>query len=406
MKRRGRSVVMLLLALCVVSASLGGCETADGAEHNENVADTLDELKSDTGTIAPNEAEIPEVGYNYDVALEDGSNKTLTLYGYDPKYYASTYEVQLDDSDTPNRVVIHQEAGGTGYFIDKAYVLDGKSGEVIPITPVADVLDEYVEITSNDDEWIFTVSDKEYVISKSQFSDYTPGMIYDIPNLSCINDFVIIEGQLLCTISPLCAGILTGYSEEKIYIRYGYDNGSIVPVDVRMINAYVYEEQLSSEEIAEIMNMEITFVGKEKREMLLGDWFTEYGFHAIGYSTTDLDHDGESEFILRLARGENIYVGFLILHAENETVYVHELVYKAFANLKSDGTFDHIGNLSISEMTFDDDSYTISDIAHRGLTENDTMYYYIGDKQVTEEEYTAFSAEQSNKPDASWYKIK
>ncbi len=182
--------------------------------------------------------------YKYDVVLSDGSIKTLTMTdGYDPVVYAEDYTIQLDDTDTPNHVVLHKVSGGTGIFVNRPYVLDGTTGERIPVTPVDEIIEKYIEISANDEVWIIRIAGKEYPIAKSQFSDYPPDQICEMPRLDCIQHFTVVNNRLLCKVGIFCAGNGTGFAEENIYIRYGYEAGKIVPVEVSVQKGNTYMPQ-------------------------------------------------------------------------------------------------------------------------------------------------------------------
>ncbi len=174
-----------------------------------------------------------EVIYTYDVTLADGSVKTLEFTdGYDPALYAESYTAQIDNTGVPNTVILHKIYGGTGVFVNRPYVLDGTTGEQIPVRPVDEVIRDYVNITSSDEGWTVSIRGENHLIKRSQFADYPDDMIADSPDLSLINHFYVEDGQLICKVGILCAGNGTGFAKEYIYISYGYDSGTIRPFEV------------------------------------------------------------------------------------------------------------------------------------------------------------------------------
>ncbi len=181
--------------------------------------------------------------YIYDVDLHSGAKATLYLNGNDPNWYAEVQTAQIDDTGVPNTVVLHRFANGTGIGIYHAYVLDGTNGNLIPVTPVDEVIEEYVEVSSNDDAWILKISGKNYTIDKAQFADYPADTICDIPRFDFIRQFAVVNDQLICKVGIFCAGDGTGFAEENLYIRYGYDNGKIIPVEISVQKGNEYVSQ-------------------------------------------------------------------------------------------------------------------------------------------------------------------
>ncbi len=221
------SLVLLLLAFSACTAAPSSTEdtvdTPNAAQTTENAHNPTDPLQT-TG-----------VGYPYDVILDNGNTVTLTLEGSDPAYHTELHLAALDDTDILNRVVLHKEAGGTGICIEHAYVLDGETGEELPVTAVDEVLSQFVSVSVTDDAWILTVSGVEHRIEKAQFADYPAEQIWDVPVFSQYNDFYMENGQLYCNVGILCAGMGTGYAAESLRIRYGYENGAIVPAEITFL---------------------------------------------------------------------------------------------------------------------------------------------------------------------------
>ncbi len=222
--------------------------------------------------------------YEYNVSLADGSVKTLTLLGNDPEYYAETHIAQLDGTRVPNRIVLHREESGTGVCIEKAYVLEGNYGRIIPIVSPREVIADNVKVRSEKDAWVLTVSGKDHRIERSQFADYSDEWIYGMPDFTEYIDFSVENGELTCKVMILCAGMGTGYANEYIYIRYGCKDGWVVPTEVSVGYGHENYEELSGEDT--------------------------YEMKATTYSQVDLDGDGAEETVLALDRKDGREISF------------------------------------------------------------------------------------------------
>ncbi len=227
-KKSGKAAVAAALVLCVIACAVTGCSmAAEMARNGDSGAGG-----TETETV---DQEIYGEGYEYKVPLDNGTVKTITLYGCDPEYYAELHTAKLDGSGTPNKVVIHPQDRGTGILLEKVYVLDGQSGELIPVTPVSDVIKYNLETSERSENgWTLYINGKGHLIDIKQFSEYDEQQIYSSPNLSEYLDFSVENGELICRVGILCAGHLTGYADEVILIRYGYANGEMIPFDISL----------------------------------------------------------------------------------------------------------------------------------------------------------------------------
>ena len=146
-----------------------------------------------------------------------------------------------------------------------------------------------------------------------------------------------------------------------------------------------------------------------KAEIYLSDYIANRGMSASEYTVTDLNGDGEPEAVIGLTMGEYDYYGFIILHADKGTAYAYELPYRAFTNLKEDGTFSFSSGAAdngVGKLEFTDDGYSVEKLAYSesdGDIEN--VSYHIGGTVVTEDEFYSFLEEQNKKPDAAWHEF-
>ena len=146
-----------------------------------------------------------------------------------------------------------------------------------------------------------------------------------------------------------------------------------------------------------------------KQETTLADWLEKTEFAVSKYSVIDLDGDGDSETVLWLTRAANEYVGFLILHSAGEKIYAHLLYYRQFYELKEDGTFSFSAGASdhgIGRIDFDGETYAITEIAYCASDTDQSVTYFIEDRSVPKDDFTAYESAQEQKPNAVWYENK
>lgn len=113
----------------------------------------------------------------------------------------------------------------------------------------------------------------------------------------------------------------------------------------------------------------------------------------------DLDEDGTPEVVAEVSD----YTGFLFLRAQADgTVHGSEIWYRAFQDLKADGSYrgsgssfnrsywknHHAGDILLAECYEDESGHPV---------------YWLDGREVGEAEFTAFEELQNQKPDALWY---
>lgn len=156
-------------------------------------------------------------------------------------------------------------------------------------------------------------------------------------------------------------------------------------------------------------NKGLLYDADTNEEMYISDFLIGRELTMSKYSIVDLNDDSSPEVVGWLSRGANDYWGFLILHYDNDTVYAYELAYRAFYNLKKDGTFGFSNSVSdhgIGKLEFVSGTYKVNKIAY-GEIEYGTqkVSYYIDGCSVSKEDLEAFVAEQSGKQDVEWNEI-
>ena len=125
----------------------------------------------------------------------------------------------------------------------------------------------------------------------------------------------------------------------------------------------------------------------------------------------DLDRDGIKEMVL-WPKGEEDYlysmVGYVILRRQGDEIYAHNPVYRAFGNLKSDGTFDWSGsafNWGIGSALFTENSFEVKNITWCEIHSETDERYFVDGAKATREEFEAATGwgPQNRKPEAAWF---
>lgn len=133
---------------------------------------------------------------------------------------------------------------------------------------------------------------------------------------------------------------------------------------------------------------------------------------ASKFTITDLDGDGEEELVLWLQINDISDYGFEILRYREDAVYGYTLPYRAFMDLKTDGTFIFSGGSAdsgIGKLGFSADGYIVEPLHYNesGYDSNDElkMQYFVNGEAGSEEEFNDVMRRQEEKPDATWYDL-
>ena len=125
----------------------------------------------------------------------------------------------------------------------------------------------------------------------------------------------------------------------------------------------------------------------------------------------DLDRDGIKEMVL-WPKGEEDYlysvVGYVILRRQGDEIYAYNPVYRAFGNLKSDGTFDWSGsafNWGIGSALFTENGFEVKNITWCEIHSETDERYFVDGAKATREEFEAATGwgPQNRKPKAAWF---
>ncbi len=131
---------------------------------------------------------------------------------------------------------------------------------------------------------------------------------------------------------------------------------------------------------------------------------------ALRFAVVDLDGDGTNEVILQLRVNGNDDYGFEVLRYQGGVVYGCVMWYRAFNQLKTDGTFTFsggatdsgFGKLSFADRTFSVDKITYSESSYDSGN-NLTVSFFVDNKSASQDEFESAIKKQNEKPDVAWY---
>lgn len=142
------------------------------------------------------------------------------------------------------------------------------------------------------------------------------------------------------------------------------------------------------------------------QKMYISDYLADNELLVAKYSVIDLDSDSLSETVLWLTKGTYEYYGFLILHENGDLVYAYELTYRAFYELKEDGTFSFSAGAldhGIGRIDFENDTCTINKIAYCESTYGaQKVSYYIDNADVSKEDFEEYITKHDQKQNVEW----
>ncbi|MBD5532776.1 MAG: M56 family metallopeptidase [Lachnospiraceae bacterium] len=130
------------------------------------------------------------------------------------------------------------------------------------------------------------------------------------------------------------------------------------------------------------------------------------------FAMIDLNNDGENEVILWLQINGVSDFGFEILRYQEGSVYGYTLFYRAFMDLKTDGTFIFSGGAAdwgIGKLSFSGNEYTINKLYYcesRYDSDNELeVQYFSNGTPYSEEEFNDDVSRQEEKGNVSWYDV-
>lgn len=138
-----------------------------------------------------------------------------------------------------------------------------------------------------------------------------------------------------------------------------------------------------------------------------------YGYELDGrytvsrFCVTDLDADGLPEVILDLSDAEGYPFGYELLRYEAGTVYGFGFGLRAMEVITLEGDIafsDGAADNGWYQLRFAADQLEPADICRMQST-GETIQYCIGDEEVSQEDYLAFTAQMEQKPQPVWMEL-
>ena len=131
---------------------------------------------------------------------------------------------------------------------------------------------------------------------------------------------------------------------------------------------------------------------------------------ATKLAIVDLENDGTPEAILWLAVNNNDYYGFEVLRYQGGVVYGYTLWYRAFMDLKADGTFSFssgAADYGFGKVKFTGNAYSVDKISYcesgYDSNNNQSVSYFVEHGSATEGDFLSAINKQSEKAAATWY---
>jgi hypothetical protein len=166
-----------------------------------------------------------------------------------------------------------------------------------------------------------------------------------------------------------------------------------------------------------LQNKENFYSTDSKKDVSLNDFLANNGVYGVVFKLTrfaviDMDGDKIPEVVLELTVGDDNVQFFEVLHNSNSKVNGYLRVLRGLGQLKEDGSYMYSNSASDSgfaKLIFEKDGTLNENIlAHcEPSKDNDATkeLFYIQNKSVTDESYTAFVEEQNKKKDVTWYQF-
>jgi hypothetical protein len=133
--------------------------------------------------------------------------------------------------------------------------------------------------------------------------------------------------------------------------------------------------------------------------------FSDDAVYNLEFAVADLDGDGIPEIIVNV-RGPDER---LILHYKDGVVYGYFVGIRSFQEIKGDGTFAVSYGMfggGVASMRFTENGYEEIWLHRRTRNNYDEPFqHFIGNEEVTEDEYRASADVQNNKDEVEWHDL-
>lgn len=156
--------------------------------------------------------------------------------------------------------------------------------------------------------------------------------------------------------------------------------------------------------LLDVITNKETFTTESGEVLLFSDYKVqggEIGAEAAKYAFVDFDHDGIDELAVETTSLAGEYI---VLHYENNQIFGYLVNYRAMLNLKKDGSFggsSGASDVSYSTMSFNQNSYTITEIARYN---DNTGEYRIDGNDMSKEDVQTFMENWAELEGVVWTK--
>jgi hypothetical protein len=128
------------------------------------------------------------------------------------------------------------------------------------------------------------------------------------------------------------------------------------------------------------------------------------------FAIVDLENDDMPEVILWLTVNNNDDFGFAVLRYQDGVVYGYTLPYRAFMDLKDDGTFSFssgAADYGFGTAGFTKEGYTVKKISYSesayDANNNQVISYFVNNESAAKEDFLSAIDKQNEKVGAAWY---
>ena len=201
------SVILLSLASCTMQGSADpdatqGTQPESDSTSQSDVPDVPDitPLTPETVSVSPKADEDDKgSGMHYTEFVLRTPDRDITFSGRMFVYSENKIYVEdLTGDGYPEAVVIFERDRGTGVHVEEVHVFDGRTLAEYPVEDMIKTLNGYLELSSDDEDFIIRISESTYRISKSSL----PGdhdKRFDKVSLGFIDRYSVSGGTLTYT---------------------------------------------------------------------------------------------------------------------------------------------------------------------------------------------------------------
>ncbi len=279
----------------------------------------------------------------------------------------------------------------------------------------------------------------------STIGEMYPETEEEMPLEKFLSDNEIFDYNYVLEDGPDMGWIFFSYGDYSVWIdtknsdtdRYDFEKATTMKrsYDVLIINIKIYNDNsiirdnywneyskqidLLGSCMSIMLNNQDFYSTDDSKRVTLDQLVTSFGDDSIKitkYAFSDIDADGISEVILVLSSGDNdlyyevLSIQYHVATNQYEGVYGYTIPYRAFMDLKTDGTFSFssgsadsgFGKATFAEYPFAIDKITYSKSDY-DADNNQKALYFVNQKNATKDEFNEAIKSQSKKAGVTWY---